>query len=188
MSLVSQQRPAHCSERAVCDALSLCRRSVRLDRRRRAFCGPPAPRKTGRKGAYQPRALSHEERELVMVTMNSDTFGEQPPMQVYYSLLAWGVYLCSISTMHRLLREKELNGERRLQRPNQYNAVPRLSASRPNEVWTWDITKLATEKRGEYLSLYVVIDLYSRYIVAWMLSTKENSALSQQLIQEAAIR
>ena len=96
--------------------------------------------------------------------------------------------MCSMSTMHRLLREKAQNGERRLQRPKQHNAVPRLRATKPNEVWTWDITKLPTEKRDEYLSLYVVIDLYSRYIVAWMLSTKENSALSQQLIQEASTR
>lgn len=109
-------------------------------------------------------------------------------MQVYYRLLAEGIYLCSISTMHRLLRERAQNGERRLQRPKQHNAVPRLRATKPNKVWTWDITKLPTEKRGEYLSLYVVMDLYSRYIVAWMLSGKENSALSQQLIQEAVVR
>lgn len=111
-----------------------------------------------------------------------------PPLQVYYQLLEEDTYLCSVSTMHRLLRKREQNGERRRQRPKQSNTVPRLRATQPNEVWTWDITKLPTEKRGEYLSLYVVIDLYSRYIVAWMLSVKENSALSQQLIQEATVR
>ncbi|UJS24638.1 DDE-type integrase/transposase/recombinase [Thiothrix winogradskyi] len=66
--------------------------------------------------------------------------------------------------------------------------MPRLRATRPNEVWTWDITKLATEQRGVYLSLYVVLDLYSRFIVAWMVSRKENSHLAEQLMQEASTR
>ncbi|MFK4754889.1 DDE-type integrase/transposase/recombinase, partial [Oceanobacter antarcticus] len=65
------------------------------------------------------------------------------------------------------------------------HAIPRLKATAPNQVWTWDIAKLPTRKRGEYLSLYVVMDLFNRYIVAWMLSRKENSALSSQLIMEA---
>lgn len=104
---------------------------------------------------------------------------------MYYSLLQQGIYLCSISTMHRLLRAEELNGERRNQRPASKQPVPRLKATAPNQVWSWDIAKLATRKRGEYLSLYVVMDLFSRYIVAWMLSHKENSALSSQLIAEA---
>lgn len=90
--------------------------------------------------------------------------------------------------MHRILRTAAQQGERRLQRPKQQNAIPRLRAEKPNEVWTWDITKLATQRRGEYLSLYVVVDLFSRYVVAWMLSKKENSALSQHLIQEASTR
>lgn len=188
LSLLIDSRPEHLSERSACETLSLCRNTVRSERRSRLFCGPPAPRKTCRKGTHQERALSPPERELVLNTLNSDTFCEQPPFQVYYHLLEYAIYLCSISTMHRLLREQAQNGERRPQRPAQNNAVPRLRATKPNEVWTWDITKLPTEKRGEYLSLYVVVDLYSRYIVAWMLSAKENSALSQQLIQEASTR
>ena len=166
MNLLIDDQPVMLSERMACDVLSLCRNTVRAERQRRLFCGPPAPRKTSRKGALQPRALSGEEREIVLNTLNNARFCEQPPLQVYYQLLEESTYLCSISTMHRLLREREQYGERRVQRPKQQNAVPRLRATRPNEVWTWDITKLPTEKRGEYLSLYVVIDLYSRYIVA----------------------
>lgn len=90
--------------------------------------------------------------------------------------------------MHRILRAEHLQGERRQQRPPQSHAIPRLKACAPNQVWTWDIAKLPTLKRGEYLSLYVVMDLFSRYIVAWMLSLKENSALSSQLIEEASQR
>lgn len=90
--------------------------------------------------------------------------------------------------MHRLLRARGENGERRAQRPAQHNAIPRLLAFAPNEVWSWDITKLPLVRRGIYLSLYVVLDLFSRFVVAWMISKKENSALSKQLMNEAVIR
>lgn len=121
----------------------------------------------------------------MVAVLNNDEHLNQPPMQIYYSLLQQGIYLCSVSTMHRVMRDKSFNGERRLQRAPSPQPIPRLVASGPNEVWTWDIAKLPTMKRGEYLSLYVVMDLYSRYIVAWMLSRKENSALSSQLMAEA---
>ncbi|WP_160115304.1 DDE-type integrase/transposase/recombinase [Oligella ureolytica] len=132
--------------------------------------------------------MSEEERSKVTEVLTSDEYADKPPAQVYYSLLQQGIYLCSISTMHRLMREEELNGERRQQRPASPQPIPRLQATRSNQVWTWDIAKLPTKKRGEYLSLYVVMDLFSRYIVAWMLSRKENSALSSQLIEEAYMR
>ncbi|MBV1877792.1 MAG: DDE-type integrase/transposase/recombinase [Pseudomonadales bacterium] len=90
--------------------------------------------------------------------------------------------------MHRILRSLGENGERRNQRPAVHNAVPRLLAEAPNEVWTWDITKLPLIRGGVYLSLYVVLDLFSRFVVAWMISLKENSALSQQLMTEAITR
>lgn len=188
MSLVSDQRPAGLSENLACQTLCISRSAARRDWQRRQFCGPPRPRRSARQHAKQPRALSTQEREVVHLTLNSDTFCEQPPMQVYYRLLEFGIYLCSISTMHRVLRAVDQNGERRQQREKQHNAVPQLRASKPHEVWCWDITKLPTEKRGEYLSLYVVMDLFSRYIVAWMLSSKENSALAQQLVSEAVVR
>lgn len=188
MNLVNEERPAGASERMACDALGLSRGTVRSERCRRVFCGPPAPRQCSRAASLQPRALRQPERQLVVRTLNCSAFSDQPPMQVYYRLLAFGIYLCSISTMHRILRAEKMNGERRQQRPNQHNAIPRLRASKPHEVWAWDITKLPLQQRGEYLSLYVVIDLFSRYIVAWMLSTKENSGLSTQLMQEATAR
>jgi len=90
--------------------------------------------------------------------------------------------------MHRILRENKQNGERRQQRPAQHNAIPRLQATQPNQVWTWDCSKLPTLSRGIYLTLYVVIDLFSRFVVAWMVSRKENSALAQQLMDEATQR
>ena len=90
--------------------------------------------------------------------------------------------------MQRILRSEGESGDRRNQRPAQHHAVPRLLAQAPNEVWTWDITKLPLVRRGIYLSLYVVLDLFSRFAVAWMISLKENSALAKQLMAEAVTR
>ncbi|HEK0781913.1 TPA: IS3 family transposase [Proteus mirabilis] len=186
--IAANELPPSLSERKVCDVLSLCRNTYRSLRRKLSFIGPYLPPDRCRKNSYQPRALKPAERKEVLDVFGRDEYQNQPPVQIYYHLLQLGVYLCSISTMHRLLRLNNANGERRNQRAPQSHNTPHLRATKPNEVWTWDITKLPTRKRGEYLSLYVVMDLYSRYIVAWMLSRKENSALSTQLIDEAAER
>lgn len=187
MSLPTAQ-PGVLSQRKACDVLSINRSTVRTYQGKRHFVGPPLPAHRSRSQSIQSNALNEQERQAILTTLNSEKFCNQPPAQVYYTLLSRGQYLCSISTMHRLLRSKQLNGERRNQRPAQHHAVPRLHAQSANEVWTWDITKLATLERGVYLSLYVVMDLFSRFIVAWMLSKKENSALATQLFQEASER
>ena len=182
--MLALEARSHClALRPVCQVLGLSRSSLysRLSARKQV-------RSTERKNALQPRALNQDEKQRILDTLNSDEYADQPPAQVYQSLLEQGTYLCSISTMHRLLHSNALNGERRAQRQPRSHSVPRLKASRANEVWTWDITKLPTERSGEYLSLYVVMDLYSRFIVAWMLSKKENSALAQQLIHEAHVK
>jgi len=184
MNLVAQ-RPAPVPMNAACQALGLNRSSV-YARLRPRVAGPVASR--ARRDAPQPRSLSIEERQRVLEVLHSEAFRDQPPVQVYQELLEHDRYLCSVSTMHRLLRQAGESGERRLQRPAQHHAVPRLEARAPNEVWTWDISKLATVVRGVYLSLYVVLDLYSRFVVAWMVSRKENSALARQLMNEAVDR
>lgn len=183
--LLHDELPASVSEREACEVLDICRNSLRTARARYHFCGPASPYRRKRKESHQPRALSDAERDTVVEVLTSEEYYDQPPAQVYHCLLQQGIYLCSISTMHRLQRQANLNGERRPQRPNNPQPIPRLQATGPNQVWTWDIAKLPTKRRGEYLSLYVVMDLFSRYIVAWMLSRKENSALSSQLIAEA---
>lgn len=183
--LLEEPLPTRVSEREACDVLDICRNSLRAARSRYHFCGPASPYRRKRKETQQPRALSTEERAQVTEVLTSPQYHDQPPAQVYYGLLQQGIYLCSISTMHRLMRKDGLNGERRQQRPPSPQPIPRLQATAPHQVWTWDIAKLPTRKRGEYLSLYVVMDLFSRYIVAWMLSRKENSALSSHLIAEA---
>jgi len=168
-----------------CRVLALNRSTVYTHQKRAANDEPP---QRSRKHARQPRALSAQERVVVIETLHSEPYCDQPPAEVYQRLLERDQYLCSVSTMHRILRALGENGERRQQRPAQHHAVPRLLASAPHDVWTWDITKLPLVRRGLSLSLYVVLDLFSRFVVAWMVSLKENSALSKQLMDEATAR
>jgi putative transposase len=170
---------------AVCRVLGLNRSSVL--QRRTGLVGSTVETRS-RKQALQPRALSTEERDGVRRLLRSELYRNQTPAEVYQCLLEQGKAPCSISTMHRILRQEGENGERRNQRPAQHHAIPRLKAMAPNQVWTWDITKLALLTRGVYLSLYAITDLFSRYIVAWMVSLKENSALAIQLMNEAVVR
>ena len=186
MNTVIEQRPDRLPMSIACQVLRLNRSSI-YARRKRTTNGD-TPSKRSRKTSVQPRALSEQECGHVITTLHSEPYRDQPPAEIYQRLLEKEQYLCSVSTMHRLLRRQGENGDRRPQRPAQHHAIPRLLAVAPNEVWTWDITKLPLNQRGIYLSLYVVLDLYSRFVVAWMLSRKENSALSQQLMNEAIAR
>lgn len=185
MMLALTEKPDRLPLSVACQALVLNRSTLYAWQRRPL---PPPPARLERKQCPQPRALSADERQAVLEVLHSEGHCDQPPAQVYASLLEAGRYLCSVSTMHRLLRSVKAQGERRPQRAAQHHAIPRLLATRANEVWTWDITKLPTRRRGEYLSLYVVLDLFSRFVVAWMVSRKENSALSKQLFDEATTR
>ncbi|MCF6324300.1 MAG: DDE-type integrase/transposase/recombinase [Gammaproteobacteria bacterium] len=185
MNTVIEERPDRLPMSIACKALGLNRSSVYKWRQRAAGGQPP---QRSRKASIQPSALREQERAHVITTLHSEPYRDQPPAEVYHRLLEKGQHLCSVSTMHRLLRARGENGERRAQRPAQHHAIPRLLAFAPNEVWSWDITKLPLVRRGIYLSLYVVLDLFSRLVVAWMISKKENSALSRQLMNEAVAR
>jgi putative transposase len=185
MTVLKQHKPERLPVSMACACLDINRSSL-YARHAPAIGASTRPRESTE--GIQPRALSSQEREQVLSVLNSHKFCDQPPPQVYRKLLERGEYLCSVSTMYRLLREQGQSGERRNQRPAQHHAVPRLVATKPNQVWTWDITKLPLQQRGVYLCLYVVIDLFSRFVLAWMLSHKENSALSQQLMQQAIAR
>ena len=185
MTTVLAQRPDTLPLTKACVTLGLNRSTVYAHRRRAANDEPP---RHSRQQSVQPRALSAQERATVVEVLHSEPYCDQPPAEVYQRLLERDQHLCSVSTMHRLLRGLQENGERRQQRPAQHHAIPRLLAEAPHDVWTWDITKLPLVRRGIYLSLYVVLDLFSRFVVAWMLSRKENSALAKQLMDEATAR
>jgi putative transposase len=165
-------RPPFVPLRRAADALGLTRNQCYPDRRRR--------RKQGPRRAH-PRALSQSERSAVLDTLHSPEHADQAPRQVYARLLTEGTVLASVSTMYRLLRAAGETAERRPQRPPQRHAVPRLQARAPHQVWTWDITRLPTLTRGVFLFLYVILDLYSRHVVGWMVSRKENAGLAKHL-------
>jgi len=185
MKAVLVQCPETLPLARACHVLGLNRSTVYVRQKRADNENPP---RHSRKHSVQPRALSAQERATVIEMLHSAPYRDQPPTEVYQRLLEQEQYLCSVSTMHRILRGLRENGERRHQRPAQHHAVPRLLAKAPHDVWTWDITKLPLVRRGMYLSLYVVLDLFSRFVVAWMVSLKENSALSKQLMDETTAR
>jgi len=148
-------------------------------RRRR----PSAPR-PARAPRPQPRALDPAERSQVIEVLHSDPFIDAAPPTVFASLLDQGVYLASISTMYRILHSvDEVRERRRLARHPAY-VKPELIACRPNMIWSWDITKLLGPQKWTYYYLYVVLDIYSRYVVGWMLAAEESAALAERLLAE----
>ncbi|MEY4509395.1 MAG: hypothetical protein RLZZ450_1517 [Pseudomonadota bacterium] len=149
-----------------------------------------APRRHGprRRRPTSHRRLAQSEEQVVLAVLHSERFQDQAPRQVYAELLDEGTYLASPSTMYRILAAQGESSERRNQREARSHAVPRLQATRHDQVWTWDISKLATYVPGVFLNLYLVLDLFSRYPVAWMVAERENSALSKQLFAEAITR
>lgn len=148
---------------------------------------PPAPCNVTER-ARSPRRLSDGERADVLAELHSKEFADQPPHEVFATLLTRGRYLASIRTMYRLLAERGETKERRNQRRLQVHPKPSLTATAPNQVWTWDITKLATTAVGVFLHAYVIIDLFSRYVVGWMVATRECKHLAAQLFAETIAR
>ena len=182
MTLVAERDAPLVSILAACDALAVSRAA--LYRRHR----PPGPSKREHVPAPSPRRLDDGERQHLLDTLHQAEFADQPPTEVYATLLGRGVYLASIRTMYRVLAAAGETSERRNQRAPQTYAKPSLTATAPNQVWTWDITKLATTSKGVFLMAYVIIDLFSRYVVGWLLARKECQHLDAQLFAETIAR
>lgn len=164
---------------AACDALGVPRASYY--RWLAPFHGPyPEP--------LRPRALTADERAEVLAVLHEDRFEDKAPAEVYATLLDEGRYLCSISTMYRILRDNAEVRERRDQRRHPTYSAPELLAERPNQLWSWDITKLKGPEKWSYFHLYVIIDVYSRYIVGWMVADRESAVLAERLIAETCAR
>ena len=138
---------------------------------------------------YSPsNALSTAEKQCLLDTLHDDEYVDMTPYQVYYSLLDKGIYLGSIRTMYRLLKEQGESIDRRDQRNHRDAVKPELIAQQPNEVWTWDITKLLSTQRLTYYYLYVILDIFSRYVIGWMLANNECQHLAKKLIQTNRIK
>lgn len=143
------------------------------------------PRPTPKPRPIPTHALSQAERQQVRAVLNSQRFMDKAPRQVYATLLDEGTYLCHWRTMYRILAVHHEIRERRLIRRHPTYQKPELLATCPNEVWSWDITKLRGECKGVYYSLYTVLDIFSRYVVGWMLAEGESSDLARHLIAES---
>jgi len=148
----------------------------------------PTPPPTVHATAVNPRRLGDDERQAIVDTMHSAEFVDQTPIEVFATLLGRGIYLASIRTIYRVLAELGETKERRNQRLQHSHVKPTLTATAPGQVWTWDITKLATLQRGVFLHAYVIIDLFSRYVVGWMVAAKECKHLAAQLFAETVAR
>jgi putative transposase len=130
------------------------------------------------------RALGESERAQVLDILHSKRFQDSPPRQVWATLLDEGEHLCSVSTMYRLLNEQGESQERRDQRTHPAYARPELLATAPNQLWSWDITWLRGPERLEHYYLYVILDVFSRYVVGWMIAEMESADLAHRLIAE----
>jgi putative transposase len=134
------------------------------------------------------QALSTEERQAVLAALHEDRFIDLAPTEVYAQLLDEGRHLCSIRTMYRVLAENEEVRERRRQRLHPAYAKPELVATAPNQIWSWDITKLLGPATWTYYYLYVLLDIFSRYVVGWLVAEAESAALAKRLITESCVR
>lgn len=167
--------PPGLSKQRICEALDQPRHRCYPDRRQRV-----RPTRT-MVVPMAPRRLTAEQDQALLDALHSERFVDASPRQVYARLLSEGTVLASIATFYRRLRAAQESAPRRAQRPPQRHVAPQLSASAVHQVWTWDITKLPTLSRGVYLNLYLILDLYSRYVVGWMVSRKENAGLAKHL-------
>lgn len=147
-------------------------------RKRAPAYGPPRPRPA------PPRRLGDPERQIVLDVLHEPRFADLAPAEVHAMLLQEGRYLCSVRTMHRLLAENaEVRERRNLLRHPAY-VKPELMATAPNQLWSWDITKLHGPAKWTYFHLYVILDVYSRYVVGWMVAHRESNELAKRLIAD----
>src|SRR5690242_14060973 len=164
---------------AACVALGIARAGVYRERARRVRPpAPPHPRPTPH------RALSAAERRTVLDLLREPPFADQSPAEVYATLLDHGRYHCSIRTMYRILASHNEVRERRDQRRHPVYQKPELLAEAPNQVWSWDITKLMGPAKWSYFYLYVILDLFSRRVVGWCVADAEDTALFKALFDE----
>jgi len=163
----------------LCDGLSIPRSSYyRLSKAKE---GSEKVRKKS------PRKLSKEEEMMILSVLNSNRFCDMAPGEIYATLLDEDIYYCSERTMYRILSRNNQNVQRRQRTANNYQR-PELLATRVNQLWSWDITKLKGPKKWTYYYLYKIMDVWSRYAVGWMVAYRESAELAQVLISETCLK
>lgn len=178
MSTVDRLRSS-VSVAAICQSLSFPRAAYY--RLQQSNCRPKKPR-------ISHRALSAAERENVLAILHSERFADKAPAEISAILLDEDIYPCSVRTMYRFLADNGEVKERRNQARHPEYKKPELLATGPNQVWSWDITRLRGPVKWTYFYLYVMLDIFSRYVVGWLLAERENARLSQRLIRETTQR
>jgi len=173
-----EQHRTHVGTQALCEALGEPRSSWYRWRRMR-----PAAMSV----RTSPRRLSEAEELAVLAVLNSERFADMAPEEVHAVLLDEGTYLCSERTMYRILQRHGQSAIRRQAAPRQYQK-PELLATRPNEVWSWDITKLKGPAKWTYYYLYKIMDIFSRYVVGWMVAFRESAELAEALIADTILK
>ena len=182
MTALDQLRPLVGVKRA-CQALAIPRATwYRRRRRQNSALRLPSSEKAGRHSA---RALSAEERSSVLACLHEERFQDCSPAQVYAALLDEGRFHCSIRTMYRLLETRGESKERRDQLTHPPYQKPELLAKAPNQLWSWDITKLRGPAKWTYYHLYVILDVFSRFVVGWMIAYRESAELAKRLIDHS---
>ena len=181
MAIVTEHSPT-LGVAPVCAALAVPRASYYRWR------NPPAKEADPVPSHRVPRALSPAEREHVLALLHDERFVDLPPAEVCATLLDEGKYVCSVRTMYRILQAHAEVRERRRQLRHPRYAAPELLATGPNQLWSWDITKLKGPVKWAYFYLYVILDVFSRYVVGWMAATRESATLAQRLIEQTCER
>ena len=157
-------------------------------RHQRRSAAGKIPKRAPRARKAPPSRLDESERAVILDTLNSDRFCDLAPAQVYAALLDEGTYLCSERSMYRILAAAgEMPGDRRRQRKHPKRAVPRLRADGPNQCWSWDITMLRGPRRTKW-HLYVVLDIFSRYVLGWTLAEVESEHIAKRLLRDCCLK
>jgi putative transposase len=171
--------------KTACQAFSLNRAFVYRERVR---ARPSVRHRVVRVRVRPPLAFSVVEQTLLLTLLDSERFADVAPAAIYAMLLDEGRYHGSIRTMYRLLAARHQTGERRRQRVHPVYIKPELLAIRPNQIWSWDITKLKGPATWTCFHLFVIIDIFSRYVVGWMLAARETAELAEQLISDTVLK
>jgi putative transposase len=180
IKLISEEKNIALS--ALCDNLKLSRATLYRHNKAAqssAFLGRPR---------RPHNAINNEQKQQILSLLHSERFIDATPYDVFYTLLDEGQYIASVRTMYRVLLEAGESHERRNVRSHKHAVKPELIATAPNEVWSWDITKLKGPGRLVYFHLYVILDIFSRYVVGWMIADRECQHLAKKLIQKTVLK
>jgi transposase InsO family protein len=184
MISLAEQLSVHTGKKAACDALQVPRATFY-----RYHIAKKRHKNNRIQRSAPPLVLSSGERQAVIDILHSDQFCDDAPHQIYAKLLDEGRYLCSIRTLYRILKTEHGSVKERrkhVQRPKY--AKPELLATKPNQVWSWDITRLKGPMKWTYFHLYVILDIFSRYVVSWMIAHYEQAALARRLIKDSCAK